>query len=51
VDITDVLALKPVFGWPVATYPRFDLSPGGSASIDITDVLVMKLFITATCVP
>jgi hypothetical protein len=51
INIIDVLAIKPSFNLPAASNPRFDLSSGGSASIDIIDVLVMKNFFTMTCAP
>ena len=48
VDISDVLALKPVFGASVPSVSaRFDLTGGGS--IDISDVLALKPLFGSTC--
>ncbi|MCH7483557.1 MAG: DUF1929 domain-containing protein [Chloroflexi bacterium] len=47
IDITDVLALKPVFGTPSA---RHDLNASGG-NINIVDVLVLKPVFGASCAP
>lgn len=50
ITISDVLALKPVFGTSVPpTSPRLDLVPGGG--INISDVLSLKPFFGRDCVP
>jgi hypothetical protein len=48
VSVTDVLALKPVFGQTVPpASPRFDLVP--TASIGISDILALKTYFGTTC--
>jgi DNA-binding beta-propeller fold protein YncE len=48
VNITDVLALKPVFGTGVPpTSPRLDIQPGNG--INIGDVLALKPFFNMSC--
>jgi hypothetical protein len=50
VDISDVLALKPVFNTSVPpTSVRLDIVPSGK--IDISDVLAMKPYFNFTCTP
>ena len=48
VNVTDVLMLKPVFGFSIPpASPRFDLTAGGSVSI--SEVLALKPFFGAGC--
>ena len=50
INISDVLALKPVFGTTVGpTAPRFDIVPSGN--INISDVLALKPVFGTTCTP
>ena len=50
INISDVLALKPVFGSSVGpTSPRFDLVPDNS--INISDVLSLKPVFGTSCTP
>ena len=50
INISDVLALKPVFGTSVGpTSPRFDLIPSGG--INISDVLALKPVFGQSCTP
>ena len=50
INISDVLALKPVFGTTVGpTSPRFDIVPSGS--INISDVLALKPVFGQSCTP
>jgi hypothetical protein len=47
INISDVLALKPLFGTPGSA--RYDLVPSGS--INISDVLALKPFFGKSCMP
>jgi hypothetical protein len=50
INISDVMALKPVFGTSVGpTSPRFDLVPSGN--INISDVMALKPFFGTACTP
>jgi hypothetical protein len=50
IDISDVLALKPVFNTAVPpTSARFDISPGDG--INISDVLRLKPLFNTSCTP
>jgi hypothetical protein len=50
VSVTDVLALKPLFGQAVSPpNNRFDIAPSGT--ISISDILTLKPFFGKVCVP
>jgi hypothetical protein len=50
INISDVLALKPVFGTAVPpTLARVDLVPSGG--INVSDVLALKPFFGKSCTP